>query len=66
MGKKKDCFGQEDYVCMTPNCPYARDCIKVVWEKRMDKVLSKSNKGRATRVRKTRSRVPAEAPRARR
>ena len=23
MGKKKDCFGSETYVCMTPNCPYA-------------------------------------------
>jgi len=41
MGKKKDCFGQEDYVCMTPSCPYARDCIKAVWEKRMAKVLAR-------------------------
>ncbi len=41
MGKKKDCFGQEDYVCMTPSCPYARDCIKAVWEKRMEKVLAR-------------------------
>ena len=43
MGKKKDCFGQEDYVCMTPNCPYARECVKVVWEKRMSRVLSRKD-----------------------
>jgi hypothetical protein len=45
MGKKKDCFGVEDYVCMTPNCPYARDCIKVVWEKRLARAVAKTNKG---------------------
>ena len=42
MGKKKDCFGLEDYVCMTPGCPYAKDCIKAVWEKRMDRILARS------------------------
>ena len=43
MGKKKDCFGQEDYVCMTPGCPYARDCIRVVWEKRLERVIARRN-----------------------
>jgi hypothetical protein len=43
MGKKKDCFGLEDYVCMTPNCPYARDCIKAVWDKRMQRVLTRKS-----------------------
>jgi hypothetical protein len=45
MGKKKDCFGQEDYVCMTPNCPYARDCVRAVWEKRLARVLARDKKG---------------------
>ena len=64
MGKKKDCFGREDYVCMTPNCPYAKECIKVVWQKRMDNVLAKSNKGRAQPARRrARSRLPAEQAR---
>ena len=53
MGKKKDCFGLEDYVCMTPNCPYARDCIKVVWDKRMQRVLT-----RKSRVNDARRRSP--------
>ena len=43
MGKKKDCFGLEEYVCMTPNCPYAKECIQVVWEKRLDRIIAKKN-----------------------
>ena len=58
MGKKKDCFGLEDYVCMTPNCPYARDCIKVVWDKRMQRVLTR--KSRATTRRRSPGRVSAQ------
>jgi len=49
MGKKKDCFGVEDYVCMTPNCPYAKECIRAVWEKRMARVISRTNKQPAKR-----------------
>ncbi|MHC5030420.1 MAG: hypothetical protein ACYTGU_06150 [Planctomycetota bacterium] len=51
MGKKKDCFGLEDYVCMTPNCPYARDCIKVVWDKRMQRVLTRKSRAPGARRR---------------
>ncbi|MHC4134662.1 MAG: hypothetical protein ACYS0K_06735 [Planctomycetota bacterium] len=58
MGKKKDCFGLEDYVCMTPNCPYARDCIKVVWERRMQRVIER--KGRAPVRRRSPGRVSAQ------
>jgi len=43
MGKKKECFGDETFVCMTPNCPYARECIQVVWEKRLERVVNKRN-----------------------
>jgi len=49
MGKKKDCFGLEEYVCMTPNCPYARDCIKMVWDKRMQRVLTRKSSTSARR-----------------
>ncbi|MHC4548902.1 MAG: hypothetical protein ACYTEZ_08995 [Planctomycetota bacterium] len=49
MGKKKDCFGLEDYLCMTPNCPYARECIRVVWEKRLERTLARKNLGPAKR-----------------
>ena len=41
MGKKKDCFGEEDYVCMTPSCPYASDCVREVWKKRMDRIIAR-------------------------
>jgi hypothetical protein len=56
MGKKKDCFGQEDYVCMTPSCPYAKDCIQVVWEARLTKAMERSKAGSATKT-KRRSRA---------
>lgn len=59
MGKKKDCFGQEDYVCMTPSCPYARECIKVVWEKRMEKVLQRGKSAPAPKKR-SRSRLTVD------
>ncbi len=39
MGKKKDCFGSDTHVCMVKDCPYMSDCIRVVWEKKMEKVL---------------------------
>jgi hypothetical protein len=61
MGKKKDCFGQEDYVCMTPNCPYARECIQAVWEKRLEKVLARGvAKGAEPKKRRSRSRLTVE------
>lgn len=60
MGKKKDCFGLEDYVCMTPSCPYASECVKAVWEKRMERVLKKQNKAPTPRKR-SRSRLPVES-----
>jgi hypothetical protein len=47
-GRKKDCFGQEDYVCMTPNCPYAKECVRVVWEKRLNRALERKAAPAAT------------------
>ncbi len=58
MGKKKDCFGSETYVCMTPNCPYAKECIQVVWEKRLERIIAKQNT-RARKPRKSPARVAA-------
>lgn len=59
MGKKKDCFGQEDYVCMTPNCAYASECVKVVWEKRLERVMAKRNRP-AQKKKRSRSRLTVE------
>jgi len=41
MGKKKWCFGREDFVCLTKDCPYMADCIKVVWEKKVSRMISR-------------------------
>ena len=41
MSKKKDCFGSETYVCRTRDCPYVSDCVQVVWEKKMRRVLAR-------------------------
>ena len=41
MSKKKDCFGSETYVCRTQNCAYMSDCVKVVWEKKLRRILSR-------------------------
>ena len=35
MGKKKWCFGREDVVCLTKDCPYMSDCVQVVWRRKM-------------------------------
>jgi len=41
MGKKKWCFGREDFVCLTKDCPYMSDCIKVVWDKKVSRMLTR-------------------------
>ena len=41
MSKKKDCFGSETYVCRTQNCAYMSECVKVVWEKKLRRILSR-------------------------
>jgi hypothetical protein len=41
MAKKKDCFGSETYVCRTQNCPYVSECVQVVWEKKLQRVLAR-------------------------
>ena len=41
MSKKKDCFGSETYVCRTQNCAYMSECVKVVWEKKLRRILAR-------------------------
>ena len=56
MGKTTDCFGSETYVCLTPTCPYARECIQTVWEKRLERIIAKRNTA-APKSRKSPARV---------
>ena len=44
MGRKKACFGREDYVCLTKDCPYMNECIQAVWEKKVSGVLRRTRK----------------------
>jgi hypothetical protein len=41
MGKKKWCFGREDFVCLTKDCPYMADCIRVVWDKKVSRMITR-------------------------
>ena len=42
MGKKKWCFGREDVICMTKDCPYMSECIQVVWRRKMARLIGKA------------------------
>ena len=50
MGRKKACFGREDYVCLTKDCPYMSDCIRAVWDKKVSGMLRRSRKGKTSRT----------------
>ena len=41
MAKKKDCFGSETYVCRTQNCPYVSDCVQLVWEQKLRRIVTR-------------------------
>lgn len=41
MGKKKWCFGREDVICLTKDCPYMSDCIQVVWRRKMARLIGR-------------------------
>ena len=43
MAKKKDCFGSETYVCRTQQCPYMSECVQVVWEKKLKRIMSRKD-----------------------
>ena len=55
MAKKKDCFGSETYVCRTKDCPYVTECVQVVWEKKLRRVLAQKDGPRAKGDRASRS-----------
>ena len=44
---KKDCFGSETYVCRTQNCSYMSECVKVVWDKKLRRILARKPAGGA-------------------
>ena len=41
MAKKKDCFGSETYVCRTQDCPYMSECVQVVWEQKLRRIMAR-------------------------
>jgi hypothetical protein len=41
---------------MTPSCPYAKECIQVVWQARLDRVIARRD-GDAAKKAKRRSRA---------
>jgi hypothetical protein len=45
MGRKKACFGREDYVCLTKDCPYMNECIQAVWEKKVSGLMRAAREG---------------------
>lgn len=56
MGRKKACFGREDYVCLTKDCPYMSACIQAVWEKKVSGIM-RSSKGAKSAVGAKKSRI---------
>lgn len=61
MGKKKWCFGREDVVCLTKDCPYMSDCIQVVWQKKMARLIARGTADGSGTVPKLKSTLKAEA-----
>ena len=55
MARSKDCFGSENYVCRTQNCPYVSDCVQAVWEKKLRRVMSRGKSGGRLDDRESRS-----------
>ena len=61
MGKKKWCFGREDVICLTKDCPYMSDCIQVVWRRKMARLIGKSGVEAGGTIPKLKSTVKKEA-----
>jgi hypothetical protein len=56
MGRKKACFGREDHVCLTKDCPYMNECIQSVWEQKMSGMLRRVRKEKEEPVEGNRNR----------
>jgi hypothetical protein len=65
MGKKKWCFGREDVICLTKDCPYMSDCIQVVWRRKMARLIGKGTVDVGGTIPKLKSTVKKEAEDAR-
>jgi hypothetical protein len=50
MGRKKICFGREDYVCMERGCPYAEACIREVWMKKIESTRRETPRSERSRL----------------
>jgi hypothetical protein len=61
MGKKKWCFGREDVVCLTKDCPYMSDCIQVVWRRKMARLIARGAVDGGGTVPRLKSTLKAEA-----
>lgn len=57
MGRKKACFGREDYVCLTKDCPYMNECIQAVWERKVSGLLRRSRGEEAPKEERARTRA---------
>lgn len=60
MGKKKWCFGREDVVCLTKDCPYMSDCIQMVWRKKMARLIGRGTVDQAGTMPKLKSTLKDE------
>ena len=60
MGKKKWCFGREDVICLTKDCKYMSDCIQVVWQKKMSRMIGKGRIEGSTSLPKLKSTLRKE------
>ncbi|MCE9635671.1 MAG: hypothetical protein K8T90_08205 [Planctomycetes bacterium] len=60
MGKKKWCFGREDVICLTKDCPYMSECIQVVWQRKMSRLIGKGAIEGAGTIPKLKSTLKAE------
>lgn len=65
MGKKKWCFGREDVICLTKDCPYMSDCIQVVWQRKMSRLIGKGAVAGAGTIPVLKSTMKAEEKRKR-
>jgi hypothetical protein len=60
MGKKKWCFGREDVICLTKDCPYMSECIQVVWRRKMARLIGKGESEGAGTLPKLKSTIKKE------
>ncbi len=60
MGKKKWCFGREDVICLTKDCKYMSDCIQVVWQNKMTRLVGRGREAGSQKLPKLKSTLRKE------